>query len=71
MVKSSLRKVIDRIHLTQIQSINFKTESEGIINSRPLVYIDDDINSTNTIVSMHCLSLNPKIGTPSPTEDFS
>ena len=40
-------------------------------NSGPLVYIDDDINSANAIALMHFLSLNPKIGTPNPTEDLS
>ena len=71
MVKSSLRKAIGRTYLTQTQFTTFTTESEVIINSRPLVYIDGDINSTNAIAPMHFLSLNPKIGTPSPTEDLS
>ena len=71
MVKLSLKKAIGRIYLTKSQFTIFTTESEGIINSRPLVYIDDDINSKNSIAPMHFLSLNPKIGTPSPTEDLS
>ena len=44
MVKSSLIKAIGRTYLTQTQFTTFTTESEGIINWRPLVYIDDDIN---------------------------
>ena len=71
MVKSSLRRAFGRTYLTQTQFSTFKTKSEGIINSRPLVYIDDDINSTNTIAPMHFLSLNTEIGAPSPTEDLS
>ena len=58
MVKSLLRKAIGRTYLTQTQFTTFTTESEGIINSRPLVYIDDDINSTSVIAPMHVLSLN-------------
>ena len=71
MVKSSLEKAIDGTFLTKSQFINFTTESEGIINSWPLAYIDNDINSTSTIAPMHFLSLNPKIGTLSPSEDLS
>ena len=43
MVKSSVRKAIGRTHLTQTQFTTFTTELEGIINSQPLVYIDDDL----------------------------
>ena len=57
--------------MVELKFTTFTTESEGIINLRPLVYIDDDKNSTNAIAPMHFLSLNPKIGTPSPTEDLS
>ena len=71
VVKSSLRKAIGRTYLTQTQFTTFTTKSEGIINSQPLVYIDDDINSTNAIAPMHFLSLNPKTGKPSPIEDLS
>ena len=67
MVKSSLRKAIGRTYLTKTQFTTFTKESQGKINSKPLVYIDDDINSTNAIAPMHFLSLNPKIGTPSLT----
>ena len=70
-VKSSLRKAIGRSCLTQTQFTTFTTESEGIINSQPLLYIDDDINSTNGIAPMNSLSSNPKTGTASPTEDLS
>ena len=57
--------------MVELKFTTFTTESEGIIHLRPLVYIDDDKNSTNAIAPMHFLSLNPKIGTPSPTEDLS
>ena len=69
IVKSALRKAIGKKHLTKTQFKTFTTESEGIINSRPLVYVDDDINSANAITPMHFLNINPKIGTPVITED--
>ena len=49
MVKSLLRKDIGR---TQTQFTTFPPESEGIINSQPLVYIEDDTNSTKAIAPM-------------------
>ena len=69
LVKSSLRKAIGKKHLTEAQFTTFTTEAEGIINSRPLVYVDDDINSTNVITPMHFLSLIPKNGTPAITNE--
>ena len=69
ILKSALRKAIGKKHLTKTQFKTFTTESEGIINSRPLVYVDDDINSANAITPMHFLNINPKIGTPVITED--
>ena len=38
-------------------------------NSRPLVYVDEDINSKFTLTSSHFLTLNPKIGLPIYTKD--
>ena len=60
-----------RTYLTQTQFTTFTTEQYGIINTRPLVCIDDDKNSTNATVPMHFFSLNPKIDTPNPIEDLS
>ena len=39
-------------------------EAEAVINSQPLVYIGEDINSDMTLTPAHFLSLNPKIGLP-------
>ena len=39
-------------------------EAEAIVNSRPLVYIGDDIQSPITLTPAHFLTLNPKIGIP-------
>ena len=47
-------------------------EVEAIINSRLLVYVDDDINSNISLTPSHFLTLNPPIGIPTcdiDTED--
>ena len=44
--------------LTQLQTII--TEVEGVVNSRPLVYVDNEIDN-EIITPMHFLSLNPKV----------
>ena len=63
LVKRSLRKAIGKLCLTIIK------ESEAIINSRPLVYVDDDINSDLVLTPLHFLSLNPKTGIPNVVSD--
>ena len=60
MVKSLLRKVIQRKFLTATQFRTYAIGCEQILNSRPLVYIDDDIRSTEAITPNHFLCLNPK-----------
>ena len=52
-------------------------EVEAVINSRPLMYIDDDINSQEPLTPAHFISVNTKTGIPdieieySPQEDLS
>ena len=58
---------IGRLQLTQTQLHTIITEVEGVINSRPLVYVDNDIE-TKIITPMHFLSLNTKNGTPTLSE---
>ena len=60
MVKSSLRKVIQIKFLTTTQFRTYAIECEHILNSRLLVYIDDDISSTEAIKPNHFLCLNPQ-----------
>lgn len=36
-----------------------------MVNSRPLTYVGDDINSYVTLTPAHFLSLNPRVGVPS------
>ncbi|XP_052784316.1 uncharacterized protein LOC128220097 [Mya arenaria] len=46
LVKRSLRKTLGRKLLTLIQMQTVMREVEAVVNARPLVYVDDDINST-------------------------
>ena len=39
-------------------------EAEEVVNSIPLVYIGDDIQSPITLTPAHFLTLNPKVGIP-------
>ena len=39
-------------------------EIEVVVNSRPLVYVRDDIDPSNTLTPEHLLTLNPKTGVP-------
>ena len=64
LVKRSLRKTIGRRLLTTIQLQTLLKEIEAVLNSRPLVYVGDDINSNIPITPAHFLALNPKIGIP-------
>ena len=66
LVKRSLGKAIGNQLLTVLK------ETEAIINSRPLVYVGDDINSGTPLTPAHFLSLNPNIGLPNfaPEDDY-
>ena len=69
IVKRSLRKAIGRVCLNSEQLLTMLKEAEAVINSRPLVYVGDDINSSMTLTPAHFLTLNPKIGLPITTGD--
>ena len=42
--KMALRKSIEKLKLTILQLQTFLAETEAIINSRPLVYVGEDLN---------------------------
>ena len=64
LVKRSLRKAIGKLCLSYEQLLTMLKEVEAVINSRPLVYVEDDIDSNMTLTPFHFLTLNPKIGIP-------
>ena len=60
MVKSSLRKSVGSQCLTKNNYLGLEPK----LNSRPLIYADEDINSANAITLNHFLSPVSKVGTP-------
>lgn len=70
LVKRSLRKAIGKICLTNEQPLTLLKEAEAVVNSRPLVYVENDINPYVTLPPSHFLSLNPKIGLPAHNGDI-
>ena len=60
IVNRSLRKAIDKVNLTSEHHLTILKEAEAVINSRPLVYVGEDINSYMTLTPAHFLTLNPK-----------
>ncbi|XP_070567289.1 uncharacterized protein [Ptychodera flava] len=70
VVKKCLRKAIGKVCFTYDQLQTVLAEVEAVVNSRPLVYVGDDINSSITLTPSHFLTLNPSTGIPgTETED--
>ena len=67
--KMSLRKSIGKKCLTSMQLQTFLTETEAVLNSRPLVYIGEDLNDRTVITPSHFLTPNQKTGTPQLAND--
>ena len=63
ITKMALKKTIGKFCLTHTQLQTIITEVEAVINSRPLVYVNDDLEN-QIIMPNHFLSLNTKNGTP-------
>lgn len=64
IVKRALRKSIGRKLLTLVQIQTLVKEVETVVNARPLVYVENDVNSTITLTPNHFLVLNPCTGIP-------
>ena len=60
LVKRAVRKTIGRNLLTLIQMQSLIKEVEAVLNSRPLVYVGDDINSRVTLTPGHFYSFNAR-----------
>ena len=69
LVKRALKKSIGRRKLTIVQLQTLLKEVEAVINSRPLVYVGDDVNSSLSLTPGHFLSLNPNTGIPTSESD--
>ena len=64
IVKRDLRKSTGWKLLSVIQLQTVLKEIEAVVNSRPLTYVGDDINSSITLTPRHFLTLNPDTGIP-------
>ena len=53
-----------KLCLDTCQLITLLSEVQAVVNSRPLVYVADDINSEIALTPGHFLALNPCIGIP-------
>ena len=62
LVKRILRKVFGKLSFTYDQLLTILTESEAVLNSRPLVFVGNDIGSGFALTPGDFLSLNPKTG---------
>ena len=62
--KMALRKAIGKKYLTSLQLQTFLSETKAVLNSRPLVYVGDDLNDGITITPSNFLSPNTKTCIP-------
>ena len=59
VLKSCLMKIIGKLCLTSEQLRTLLAEAEAVVNSKPLVYVRDDINSYTCLTPAHFLIRNP------------
>ena len=59
-----MRKSLGNSKTNRDQLHTLLIEIEAVINSRPLIYIDADINSSEALTPSHFLSINSKTGVP-------
>ena len=64
LIKRCLKKCIGRNLLDSDRLSTVLKEAESVVNSRPLVYVGEDISSTIALTPCHFLCLNPKTGIP-------
>ena len=62
--KIALRKSIGKKSVTMLQLQTFLAETEAVLNSRPLVYIGEELYDGTAITPAHFISLNTMTGTP-------
>ena len=76
ITKRALRKTLGNQRLTEKQLSTVLTEIEAIVNSRPLVYVDEDINSSMVLTPTDFLSLHSQhiipdmVGDADPDPDY-
>ena len=77
LTKRSLKKLLGKRMVNAPQLRTLLIEVESVINTRPLTYVDDDVNSRKSITPAHFNGSNVKTGVPDicvtyePTESSS
>ena len=64
ITKMALKKSIGKFCLTSIQLQTILTEIEAVVNSRSLVYVNNEVEHRTIITLMHFLSINARTGLP-------
>ena len=68
-MKRCLRRTIGQLCLTRDQLRTLLAETSAVINSRPLVWVSENISDGYVITPQHFLSVNQHTGSPSLSED--
>ena len=63
LTKRSLRKTMGKRRMNEQQLLTILVEIEAVLNSRPLMYVENDINN-QTLTPAHFISINHSIGSP-------
>ena len=64
ITKRSLRKSLGKSKMDEQQLSTILVETEAVINSRPLVYVENDINYSKALTPADFITLNHGVGTP-------
>lgn len=62
ITKMVSKRSIRNLCLTSIQLKKILTEIEAVVNSRILVYVNNEVGYRTIITPMHCLSINTRTG---------
>ena len=69
LTKRSLRKTLGKSKVNEQQLSTVLVEVEAVLNRRPLVYVENDINS-KALTPSHFLTLNCEVGAPDIEIDY-
>ena len=64
ITKMALKKSIGKFCLTSIQLQTILPEIEAVVNSRPLVYVNNEVERRTIITPLDVLSINARTGPP-------
>ena len=70
LVKRCLRKTLRKRSISDVQLLTLLKEIEAVLNSRPLVYVDEELKSTTTLTPNHFLAINSQNGIPNVDYDM-